>query len=446
MAGSALQGDGFTVNFSSREVTAWGGLALFKQMLDSMAFREAGAGWELPQPKSNRGYAPLQLIEQFIVSIWCGACRFAHAETVRMDNTLVRLFGWSRAAGHKAIMRLFGRFDMLTNERVQAQVYRWFFGKISALKQVTLDVDSTVITRNGLQEGAARGYNPNRQGRGSHHPLLAFVAEARMVANFWLRPGNTASANNLLQFLESTLHHLGDKAVGLLRADSGFFDEAILSALEGKCIPYIVAARLTQPLQRAIYQAGGWWALDSGLELTELRYRAAGWTSERRLIVVRQSIKRKTAPGKTLSLFADDPDIQGWRYGAFVTSLELPMVEVWRTYRGRADCENRIKELKADFGLDAFNMQNFWATEAALGFAMLAYNLMSLFRQAVMRSKVQHTLSTLHGLVLAIGASWHQDASQNRLLLSVPRRKRTWFAGLWANASDPPIIHGAGTG
>ena len=118
------------------------------------------------------------------------------------------------------------------------------------------------------------------------------------------------------------------------------------------------------------------------------------------------------------------------------------MVEVWRTCRGRADCENRIKELKANFGLDAFNVRDFWATEAALGFAMLAYTLMSLFRQAVLRSGIRHTLSTLHGLILAIGASWHQDASQNRLMLSVPRRKRTWFAGLWANASAPPIIHG----
>jgi hypothetical protein len=233
---------------------------------------------------------------------------------------------------------------------------------------------------------------------------------------------------------------LGDKVVGLLRADSGFFDEAVLALLEGKRIPYIVAARLTQPLQRTIYQACGWWALETGLELTEFHYQASGWTTARRLVVVRQSVKRKTAPGKTLSLFADDPDIQGWRYGAFVTTLDLPMTEVWRIYRGRADCENRIKELKADFGLDAFNMRDFWATEAALGFAMLAYNLMSLFRQAVMRSRIQHTLSTLHGLILAIGASWHQDASQNRLMLSLPRRKRTWFAGLWANASAPPII------
>ena len=195
-------------------------------------------------------------------------------------------------------MRLFGRFDMLANERVQAEAYRWFFGKISALKRVTLDVDSTVVTRNGEQEGAARGYNPNRHGRPSHHPLLAFVAEARMVANFWLRPGNAHSANNILQFLESTLHHLGDKIVGLLRADSGFFDEAILAALEGKRIPYIIAARLTQPLQRTIYQATGWWALETGLELTELRYQAAGWTAPRRLIVVRQSVKRKAGTGQ----------------------------------------------------------------------------------------------------------------------------------------------------
>lgn len=437
-----LNGDGFSVSFSDREVTAWGGLALLKRMLEAMEFRQAMADWSLPEPGSNRGYDPPQLLEQFIVSIWCGACRFAHAETVRMDGTLTRLFGWQRAAGHKAIMRLFGRFDMLTNERVQAEVYRWFFSKISALKNVTLDVDSTVITRNGQQEGAVRGYNPGRRGRASHHPLLAFVAEARMVVNFWLRPGNTHSSNNMLQFLESTLHHLGDKIVGLLRADSGFFDEGIFGALETKNIAYIIAARLTQSLQRALYQATGWWALESGLELTELYYQGVGWSKPRRLIVVRQSVKRREAPGKNLSLFADDPDIQGWRYGAFVTTLDLPKLEVWRLYRGRADCENRIKELKADFGLDAFNLRDFWATEAALGFTMLAYNLMSLFRQAVLRSRIQHTLSTMHGLVLAVGGSWHKDPSQNRLMLSVPRRKRAWFAGLWANTSAPPIIPG----
>jgi hypothetical protein len=199
----------------------------------------------LPEPKSNRGYAPLQLIEQFIVSIGCGACRFAHAETVRMDSTLVRLFGWRCAAGHKAIMRRFGRFDRLANERVQAEVYRWFFGKIGAWKQVTLDVDSTVITRNGELRRRHARLPPQPPGPEQPSPAAGLCRRSPHGGHNWLRPGNAHSANHILQFLEATLHPLGDQGVGLLRADSGFFDEAVLLALEGKRIPYLVAARLT---------------------------------------------------------------------------------------------------------------------------------------------------------------------------------------------------------
>lgn len=431
-----LQGDGFTVGFSDREVTAWGGLALMKQMLDRLQFREAFPAFGVPEASSNRGYASCQLIEQFMVSIWCGACRFAHAEMVRLDNVLCRLFGWPCAAEFKAIIRLFGRFDMLTNERVQGYMYRWLFDKLPSMKRVTLDLDSTVVTRNGQQEGASRGYNPARHGRPSHHPLLAFIAEFRLVANFWLRPGNVHSGNNVLQFLESTLAHLAGKTVGLLRADSGFFDDAFLSDLELKHIPYVVAAKLTQPLQRSIYRVGNWWALKQGIEIAEIECQAGAWKKARRIIVIRQSASDREPPGKSLSLFPDDPAVKGWRYSAYVTDLALPAVEVWRTYRGRADAENRIKELKADFGLDAFNMKAFWATEAALSFAMLAYNLMSLFRQAVMKTRVKHTLSTLHGMVLAVGGAWNGGSGKNHLLLSLPRKKRAWFSGLWANASD----------
>jgi hypothetical protein len=74
----------FDLKFTSREVTPLGGLALFKRMLDAMGFKEAVGSWDLPQPGSNRGYRPEQLIEQMIVSIWCGAARFAHADITRL--------------------------------------------------------------------------------------------------------------------------------------------------------------------------------------------------------------------------------------------------------------------------------------------------------------------------------------------------------------------------
>jgi len=46
-----------------------------------------------------------------------------------------------------------------------------------------------------------------------------------LVANFWLRPGNTASSNNIEGLIEPTLENLGDTKVGLFRADSGFYDK-----------------------------------------------------------------------------------------------------------------------------------------------------------------------------------------------------------------------------
>ena len=72
---------------------------------------------------------------------------------------------------------------------------------------MTVDFDSTVITREGRQQGAALGYNPNRRGRNSHHPLLAFVSETKMVANAWLRPGNTAASSNCEAFMDETFEH-----------------------------------------------------------------------------------------------------------------------------------------------------------------------------------------------------------------------------------------------
>jgi hypothetical protein len=162
--------DAFDVKYTSKEITAWGGLALLKRMCDGMGLREAIAGWDLPAPGSNRGYAPVQLIEQMIVSIWCGAARFCHADITRLDATLSRLFGWARTAGHKAIVRLFQRCDLGDATRLQSSSYRWLFDKLK-LTPITLDVDSTVITRWGQQiQGANKGYNPKHHGRNSHHP------------------------------------------------------------------------------------------------------------------------------------------------------------------------------------------------------------------------------------------------------------------------------------
>lgn len=78
---------GFELRFTDKEVTAWGGMGLMKRLLDHLDFDSALKLAQLPQPDSNRGYRPEQLIIQFMLSIWCGANRFEPTETARVFPT-----------------------------------------------------------------------------------------------------------------------------------------------------------------------------------------------------------------------------------------------------------------------------------------------------------------------------------------------------------------------
>jgi hypothetical protein len=63
-----------------------------------------------------------------------------------------------------------------------------------------LDIDSFVITKYGSQEGAKKGYNPAKKGHFSHHSLIAFVDDLKLVANMRLRSINNSCANNFFPF------------------------------------------------------------------------------------------------------------------------------------------------------------------------------------------------------------------------------------------------------
>ena len=173
----------FELQFSDKLITPWSGIALVKRMLDHIGFDRALSDAGLPQPGTNRCYRPEQLIMQMMLSVWCGGNRFEHAEVTRFDRVLGSIFGIDRMANFKAITRLFGRCTQTLNDRVFGSLYRWLFEQLH-IGRVTLDLDSTVITRFGEQQaGAARGYNPAKPGRRSHHPLMAFVSDVRMIAN-----------------------------------------------------------------------------------------------------------------------------------------------------------------------------------------------------------------------------------------------------------------------
>ena len=435
-----------SIEFIDKGISPWSGLVLMEKMMNRMNLSEILSTVGLPEQGSNRGYSPEQLIKSFWVSLWCGASCFEHTEILREDHTLKELFGWKRMAGHKAYQRYFNKFDQATDQHCFTNLYQWFF-KALYFDNYTVDFDSTVLTRWGAQEGAAKGYNPSKPGRKSHHPLITFIPVCRMIANCWLRPGNTAAMSNFISFFYDTLEKLKGKKVGLVRADSGFFCGEILEELEKEDkIPYIIACRFNSRIKYTIVRHQVWREVCPGIEIAETTYQADTWNKARRIVMVRQEEKKRTkAVGKKIAsgcLFPEEYEAGKYRYSCYVTNMTLPSDLIRRTYRGRADSENRIKEIKYDFAFDHFVLKDFWASEAAMNFVIMAYNLISLFRHALISSSQNPFLKTIRYKLFAMPGYITSHAKRKTLKLALGVKRRSSFMGIWEAAQefDPKIM------
>jgi len=418
--------------FTDKQFTAWGGLRIFEEMLRRLGWQEVLAKAPLPAVGSNRGIDPVLMVQGFLVTVWTGGARFAHTALVRFDAALRGIFGLSHVASVSTFSRFFRRFGRKENETLFEYLSGWLWQQVQGATW-TVDLDSSVLTRYGSQEGAEVGYNPWHRGERSHHPLMAFAAESRMVVSAWLRPGNTTDSSNAENFLTEVLRIFGQRhRIGLLRCDSGFCIGSFLDLVEANHISYIVPARLLATVKRQVAGIKSWIEIGGGVGVSEFTYQAHGWSKARRVIVVRQRTADRSKARQLL-------EVPGYGYSVFITNLTLPPLQVRSLYQGRADSENRIKELLQDLAISGFVSQKFWATEAAFRMACCAYNLMALFRQALLGAASKHTLGTLRAQCFAIGASLGKAARRRILRVGLPPPRRPWFKTLFAAAQQMPV-------
>jgi hypothetical protein len=113
--------------------------------------------------------------------------------------------------------------------------------------------------------------------------------------------------------------------------------------------------------------------------------------------------------------------------------LTLNAKHIWDLYKKRANAENRIKELKYDYGIEGFCSESFAATEAAFRWVMVAHNLMSLFCQRVLRTKAATALSIVRFQCIAIGSYIVTKGRSMIRKLSVKEKKRDFIESLFEN-------------
>jgi len=383
-----------------RAVTPLGGVAVLVVFLQRLGFVEKVRQHMPIQWRSPNQIDPTATFMAFLMTVLAGAKRFAHAAWLQHDRALHALLGLKRFPTDDTMRNLFRRFGMGHVHRLFDPLFEWQMERLPRRNDgYTLDLDSTVFERYGTQEGSLKGHNPRKHGRPSHHPLLAVLAEARFVLHGWLRSGNCASARGAVEFLKEALGLWAQRqAIRLVRADSGFFDDTLLSFLEERCLPYIVVARMTKWVKREAQRVSHWKALDETYSVGEFLAKLWGWERERRFVVVREREReRRSSVGRKLF------EVPGYTFRIFVTSREDASPDIWRDYNRRADMENRIAELKHDLGADGFCLKEFFATEAAFLSILLLFNLLSEFQRAAGLAGYRQP-ATLRTLVFTGGA------------------------------------------
>ncbi len=155
----------YEIEYSDERVTAWGGMRLMKEVLESSGVSGHLADVPLPESYSNRGYSPSVVVESYMVNVWLGCYRMSHTEVLRRDDTLKVLFGWNQTPSGSSYERFFNKFSQARNQAVFPTLQQRFLESIP-LRKLTLDMDNSVIVRYGAQQGVARGYNSGKAGTG----------------------------------------------------------------------------------------------------------------------------------------------------------------------------------------------------------------------------------------------------------------------------------------
>jgi hypothetical protein len=270
----------------------------------------------------------------------------------------------------------------------------------NAPAEIILDVDTTDLPLHGKQEGRFfHGYYDNY----CYLPLYIFCGEQVLCAR--LREANHDAAFGSLQEIQRIVAQIRASwpAVKIiLRGDSGFCRNALMSWCESQGVDFVLGLARNQKLRRIIgadmHEATAQWK-ETGKParvFSEFGYQTkktkkGGWDRERRVIAKAEHIDGKENPRFVVtSLRSEELTAQ-------------PLYE--ELYCARGDMENRIKEQFSLFA-DRVSTETMRGNQMRLYLSTMAYVLMSGLRRMGLKATelAEAQVSTIRTKLLKIGA------------------------------------------
>ncbi len=215
-----------------------------------------------------------------------------------------------------------------------------------------------------------------------------------------------------------------------MRGDSGYGNEGILTELESQGQRYLLRLRQTKNVQRLVAQQFAredWSRPDNqGCQMVQAQLQLQGWSSKRRVIIVRQRIRggiarERRVDGKQLRLDLAGPSVHEgdrlWQYAVLVTDVAYPLESIGQLYRDRADAENAFDEWKNQWGLSGFTAQDLNRCQTVTRACGLVYNWWSWYCRAAHPGGRLEAITSRPLLLAAMGKA-ASHANQTTLYLT----------------------------
>ena len=263
--------------------------------------------------------------------------------------------------------------------------------------QIVLDIDTTDMALHGNQE--EKFYH----GYYKHHcylPLYIFCGDHVLCSR--LRPssvGPAVGSRKEVQRIVQQIRQRWPDVVIILRGDSGFCADELLTWCEENRVDYVVGVARNQRLEKLI-----------DAELAEAKQQFEATQKPARIFVEFEHKTLKGAWNKDRRVVAKAEHINGKSNPRFiVTSLKAERWEKQELYEGlycgRGDMENRIKEQFVLFA-DRVSVSTMRGNQMRIYLSVIAYTLMNGLRRLGLKATTMATaqVGTIRLKVLKIGA------------------------------------------
>jgi hypothetical protein len=356
---------------STQRITAHAGLVLVRELAASLGVADLLD--ELTVKKRSRGYSPSEQLLALCEMLIAGGECLDDAALLRADVAQKQLRGY--AVPVPTTLGRFLRGFNLGHLRQFDRAIDELFSRVQPLlarESVTLDLDATLVEHHG-PPGSRQGTRGTYTGKVAWHPLLCFVGETGEWLHGKLRNGTAHPSSGSKRFIVECLDRVPVGVPLYLRADEGFWGQALFGELERREITYAIGAPQIASVKARIAavpaEAWGPSSYRAGSEIASFDWQPKTWSKQRRFIVRRDPIPN----GEQLRLESEGD----YHYYVLVTNdrdRDADSLEIW--HRAKANVENRIKEAKLGLGLDNLPCRSFHANWAYLLTTLLAYNLL----------------------------------------------------------------------